>query len=71
MCDLSQPERTAIRGHLTALDDLLAKIHESAHSIEERSWIDHETMDRLLDALTDKATEARTWVHHKVAATHS
>lgn len=70
MCDLSNTERDAILGHVSGLEDLVNRIRTSAKSVEDRSWMEHDDLDRLLQELSTKAADARTWVHGKVDATH-
>ncbi len=69
MCDLSHGERDAILGQVKGLEELMAQITTNTQSVEERSWMDHEGLDRLLAQLAAKANETQGWVQHK-AATH-
>jgi hypothetical protein len=55
---------------IAAITDLVGQINTSAQSVRDRNWIDHNELDRLLAELSDKAADARSWVHRKVAATH-
>jgi hypothetical protein len=70
MCDLNAHERDTILKHIKELEDVLASIQTSAHSIEDRAWMDHGELSRLLARLCDTADQAQTWVQHKVHAGH-
>jgi hypothetical protein len=70
MCDLSDGERGTILGHVKGLEEVMAEIGESTRSVEERSWMDHEGLDRLLVQLAARATEAQGWVQRKAAGMH-
>lgn len=70
MCDLSQTERDTILGHVSGLEELVTRIRTSAQSIQDRNWMDHEDLDRLLAELGTRATETQSWVHQKMVATH-
>lgn len=70
MCDLSQSEREAILGRVKGLEELVTRIRASAQSIEDRNWMEHDDLDRLLTALSTETAGTQTWVHQKMAATH-
>lgn len=71
MCDLSVDERDAVLGHVEGITDLAGQVAASAQSIRSRSWMDHEELDRLLQAVEAQAAQARAWVGRKVAGHHA
>jgi hypothetical protein len=71
MCDLSASERNAILLDIAGLRELMIRVGDSAQTIRDRNWMNHDELDELFGELTEKAAAARIWVNRKVAAAHS